>query len=315
MIVTSRHKEMATDLLEDLGIEHRALSFAGRAGGLAAELVRRDAALVRTVREVGPAVITAIGGIFAAHAGWLTRTRSIVFYDTENARLQNLLTYPFANLVVVPRAYEGWLPLHSCRYPGYHELSYLHPSRFMVSYEVALANGLAPEGDTFVVRVVAWQANHDIGERGWSPELLRCVVGHLAERGRVVISAEGALPSDLEGFRYGGHAGRIHHVMAFSRLLVGESATMASESAVLGVPAIYAARTGRGYTTEQERRYGLVRNVHDLREDVLIEAIEECLAVPAAQWQERRRHLLDECGDVAGFVADTIVAGATPDGA
>jgi len=40
--------------------------------------------------------------------------------------------------------------------------------------------------------------------------------------------------------------------MAYCRAFIGESATMASEAAVLGVPAVYAAETGRSYTDEQE---------------------------------------------------------------
>ena len=42
---------------------------------------------------------------------------------------------------------------------------------------------------------------------------------------------------------------------------------MASESAVLGVPAIYIDNEGRGYTTEQENKYGLVYNYTESHED------------------------------------------------
>jgi predicted glycosyltransferase len=306
---------MATELLDDLGIEHRPLSYSRRFGGLATELVLRDLALARAVRETRPAVITAIGGIFAAHAGWLSGTRSVVFYDTENARLQNRLTYPLADRVIVPRAYEGWLPRHAERYPGYHELSYLHPSRFSPSHDIAVANGLDTDADTFLVRTVAWKANHDIGEQGWPADTLRHVVRELQSRGKVLISAEGELPEDLADHRYTGHPGQIHHVMAFARLFVGESATMASECAVLGVPSVYAAFTGRGYTNEQERRRGLVRNVRKPHPKAVVAAIGECLTVPAAQWRSARQRLLDECGDTASFIADTIEASARNAGA
>lgn len=308
VMVTSRRKEMATELLDELDIEHRPLSFAARGGalGMLSELIRRDLALARVVREVRPACLAAIGGIFAAHAGFLTRTPSVVFYDTENARLQNLITYPLAATVVAPRCYEGWLPKSAVRYPGYHELSYLHPDRFTPDYSTALANGLAPEGDTFLIRTVAWQANHDVGEHGWSPELLRAVVQYLGAKGRVLISSEGPLPSDLEAYRYAGEPARIHDVMAFCRLHVGESATMASEAAVLGVPAVYAAKTGRGYTNELDRRYGLARRVIDLEQGALTAAIDELYAVPAHTSNSRRQRMLCECVDVAEFAAERI---------
>jgi predicted glycosyltransferase len=315
IIVTSRHKEMATDLLDDFQIEHRPLCTTARGGafGMLSELVRRDLALARLVREIRPACMTAIGGIFVAHAGFLTRTPAVVFYDTENAKLQNLLTYPVATRVVAPRCYESWLPRNAIRYPGYHELSYLHPDRFTPDRNLALANGLATEGDTFLIRTVAWNANHDVGEQGWSPELLRQLVSHLRAIGTVLISSEAPLPSDLEPNRYMGDPSHIHHLMAFCRMYIGESATMASESAVLGVPAIYAATTGRGYTTEQENRFGLVRNETQPTLESVLRAFSEMLRDAPERYARKREQLLHDSVDVARFAADTLEGITEPD--
>jgi len=73
------------------------------------------------------------------------------------------------------------------------------------------------------------------------------------------------------------------------------------------VPAVYAAETGRGYTDEQEQRYGLVRNLSQLAAAPLFEAIDGLLAEPAEHWQAQRRVLLADSIDVARFVADAIV--------
>lgn len=308
VLVTSRVKEIAVGLLDGMGIEHRVLSSEGR-GGVAAlgeELLQRNMALLRVVREFRPDAMAAIGGIFIAQVGFLSRTPSVVFYDTENAKLQNLLTYPFASVVVAPRAYRAWLPRGHIRYAGYHELAYLHPAVFTPDRRIAEQNGLAAAGETFFLRLVAWKANHDLGERGWSTDLLRRVAGHLAARGRVLISSESPLPEDLARFAYGGDPTQVHHVMAFSRLFVGESATMASECAVLGTPAIYAAHTGRGYTDEQEARYGLVRNLRDFGWERLASAIDAMLAEPASEYGNRRERLLADTLPVAPFVADCI---------
>ena len=53
---------------------------------------------------------------------------------------------------------------------------------------------------------------------------------------------------------------------------------MASEAAVLGTPAVFVSTTGRGYTDEQERRYGLVHNFTPEREDEALARVEELLA-------------------------------------
>jgi uncharacterized protein len=309
ILITSRRKEIASDLLDAYGFEHEVLSGEGGRGGMLGELLLRDYRLSRTVRKWRPDVMAAIGGIFIAHAGAIGRVPSLVFYDTENARLQNLLTYPLATRVIVPRCYAAWTPsARTLRYAGYHELSYLRPPYFSADRQIALANGLATDRATYLVRLVAWNANHDIGERGLSSDAVRAVVQRLSALGKVLISSETALPDDLAGFCYKGEAVAIHHVMAHCAGFFGESATMASECAVLGVPAVYAANTGRGYTNEQEARYGLVRNVRQLDEQTLRMALDWLLAFPAGRGEILRQELLRDTCDVADFAVTTIEA-------
>ncbi len=309
VVVTSRDKEMALELLDQFGVSHEPLS--RHAGGgilsLAAELWRRDRALLKVVRRERPDIMAAIGGTFIAHVGRWTRIPSLAFYDTENATLQNAITYPLASRVLVPRCYNGWVPKKKeIRYDGYHELSYLHPKWFAPNRSIAESNGLDLDRPTFLIRIVAWKANHDIGERGWTPDLLHSVANKLSSTGKVLISAEGALPETLEPLRYTGRSSEIHHIMAFCRMFVGESATMASECAVLGVPAIYAAHTGRGYTDEQESRYGLATNLRDLDWSVMEKTIDELLSTPDEEFKQRRQRLLSETVDVAPWVAGCI---------
>ncbi len=309
IVITSRDKEFALQLLDELGLEHHSLSALGKGGmlSLASELISRDRALLRVARQTRPDVMAAIGGVFIAHVGKLTGIPSLVFYDTENATLQNAITYPFASAVITPACYEAWLPAkRHMRYAGYHELSYLHPNYFSPDRTIALDNGLASEGDTFFLRLVSWQANHDIGEQGWSTQLLKQTIDKLSQHGKVLVSSESALPADLQQYAYTGKVHQVHHVMAYCRAFIGESATMASECAVLGVPAIYAAHTGRGYTNEQERRYQLVQNIFELNWDALNNAIDTILAHPQHHWQQQRQQLLHDTIDVAAYVADCI---------
>lgn len=308
ILVTSREKEVTVRLLEDLEVRHCLLSSASKGGvvGMLKELVLRNLALYKVVRKFKPHAMSAIGGIFVAQVGRLTGTPSVVFYDTENANLQNALTYPFASKVSVPRAYESWLPKRSERYDGYHELAYLHPDYFQPDYVEAIANGLSPSGETFLVRVVSWAANHDLNESGWSVELLRTVVCFLSKLGKVIVSSEGPLPEDLAPYGFSGNPSSIHHVMAFCRLYVGESATMASESVVLGIPAIYAAHTGRGYCNEQETRYGMLRNVCELNEGSLTECIKELLTVTPDEISMRHQTLMKDTIDVVEYSASLI---------
>lgn len=306
--VAARDKDVALPLMHEFGIESTLL---GRTGSgplsLLAELAWRDVALYRLARRLQADVITAIGGIFAAHAALAARIPSVVFYDTEIATMQNRLTYPVASVVAVPRCYEGWTPANrTVRYDGYHELSYLHPDRFVPDRERALAAGLDPLRPTYLLRLVAWTANHDFGDSGLAPGTVLAAVEALSRHGAIVISSEDPLPAALEAHRFRGRVGDMHHLMAFCAGYFGESATMASECAVLGVPAVYAANSPRGYTSEQEARYGLVRNVRRLDRESVGESLEWLAAQDTVAARSRRARLLEETVDVAAFAAELV---------
>lgn len=308
MIVTSRVKEMATSLLDSMGTQHKILSTIndGTKTGMVKELLSRDYKLLRTVLKEKPDIMTGIGGIYVAHTGFVTRTPSITFYDTENAFLSNLITYPFSSLVVVPQCYNSWLPPWHLRYPGYHELSYLHPSRFRPNYDIAIDCGLDPSRPTFLIRIVAWKASHDLREKGWNMGILEKVVHFLKDRGKVIITSEDALPDEFSKYQYKGLPEHIHHLMAYLKLFIGESATMASECAALGVPSIYAAQTGRGYTDELEEKYRLVYNLSDLSWKRLKPLLTEILNTPQQFWQQQQKTMLSEKMDVCEFVTDLV---------
>lgn len=272
------------------------------------ELAARDRALAGLARHFCPDVIAGLGGIFSAHVGWWLKIPSVVFYDTENALLQNSLTYPLATRVVVPRCYRGWTPKRkTTRYRGYHELAYLHPNYFTPSREIALAGGLSPYKDTFLIRLVSWKASHDLGKRGWSPALLESVVQRLQKHGKVIISSEGDLPTALEHLRFDGPAQDIHHLLAYCRAYVGESPTMASEAAILGAPAVYVASASLGYMDDQEHRYGMVRFVKSDSTKDTLDALDYVTSLPADEFERRRRTMLDESIDVPGFVTEILL--------
>lgn len=307
--VSSRDKDVATRLLDAAGIVHHPLGRAASSPiGLLRELAVRDWALWRLARKFDVDAIVALGGTFAVHAATLHRVPSVVFYDTEMARLQNRITYPLATRVVVPRCYQGWLPSgRSERYAGYHELSYLHPDRFRPDRVRARAGGLHDERPTFLVRLVSWTANHDIGEKGLGESEIARIVGRLEAAGHVIISSESDLPERFAHLRYRGSPEELHHLMAFCSGYFGESATMASECAVLGVPAVYAARSGRGYTDEQEARYGLVHNVRSLDPESIGAGLEWLLDRTPEDLSSARQSMLDECIDVADHVVRRVL--------
>jgi uncharacterized protein len=111
---------------------------------------------------------------------------------------------------------------------------------------------------------------------------------------------------ELEPFRLQLPPHLVHHLLAFASLYVGESATMASEAAILGTPSLYVSSSFRGYIQEQEERYGLSRWCTDPEQ-----AVEAAVALardPAARahWAPRRERMLAEMEDVTGVVVRLV---------
>jgi len=88
--------------------------------------------------------------------------------------------------------------------------------------------------------------------------------------------------------------------------LYGESATMASECAVLGTPSIYLDDVGRGYTDEEERKYNLVFNYSESDSDQKlsikkgVEILQDKNLKPI--WKKRRQKMLADKIDITAFM-------------
>jgi predicted glycosyltransferase len=304
--ITARAKDRSLDLLDryELPYEHISDQRSG-AVGMTTEMAQRTRKLMQIMRDFRPDVMTGIMGPSIALAGALKRVPAVVFYDTEFARQTNWFVYPLAHSVCTPDCYQGKVRGTHVEYAGYHELAYLHPNRFMPDASRLAAFGVAPDEPYSLVRFVSWQAVHDRNEKGLTGDQKRALVETLQRHGRVLISSEAPLPADLAPLEVKGPVQDIHHLLAFAQLVVGESATMSSESAVLGVPAVMIATTGRGYTDDEERRYGLVRHFTEDQYETAVATIEKLYAEsPREMGQLARRRLLDEKIDVTQWMVD-----------
>jgi predicted glycosyltransferase len=308
--IASRHKDVLIPLLDEFGLEHLPISRAGSGkSGLAKELIQRDYRLWKIARSFRPHVMVGFGGVAISHVGKLTGIPSISFYDTEHAQLQIRLALPFISEWHVPDSWRGLeAEGRTFRFPGGKQFAYLHPDHFAPSAEIARAAGWDPTRDNFMIRTVAWRAAHDSGRSGFSPERLGEIVAFLGARGKVHISAEGALPDDLEPMRYRGTAGQLHHLLAHCRLYCGESITIASEAVMLGVPVLLQIDKEYCYVTEQQDA-GLIARLTP-KDDVRT-ALQSVSAGDIEAFRRRSREYIASKGDVNDYVLSQILRVAT----
>lgn len=305
--IASREKDITLMLLDELRLAHTPLSKA-RSGlfGLAFELLHRDYALAAFARRVRPDIMCGFGGVAISHVGRALSIPAIAFYDTDRAVLQQHLTLPFLTHQYVPEVYDGPAKAdRHTRFRGNKALSYFHPAYFQVDATRAIAAGLEQATPNYVIRLVNWQSNHDIGKRGWSLVTVRRIVEHLSQQGRVHISSECELPEDLLPHAYRGSLTDFHHLLGCSDLYLGESATVATEAVLLGVPAVYAVEDRRSYIDELAR-VGLLTSMAMQDAEDLLPVLDAVASQPRAKLLSLRDAWLQPQVDLVRYVVDRI---------
>ena len=102
----------------------------------------------------------------------------------------------------------------------------------------------------------------------------------------------------------------MHHFLAGAHLVIGDSQTMTSEAAVLGVPSLrcntFAGRIS--YLVEEEIKYGLTYAFRPEEFDKLMTKLKELIANPElkTEWQSKRKIMLADKIDVTRFMIDIV---------
>lgn len=310
VLFTCRTKEFETELLQAGGFDFinlgkKSASIIGKVF----DLLRFDAKVWGVARRFKPDVFVSHGSIVASHIAWLRRKPHVSFEDTFNME-QVRLYAPFTKVIITANydnPISGRSNVLAC--PCYNELLYLHPNRFTPDRSVRGELGLKPDERYIIIRFVGWNATHDLGNNGISLENKIRAVRAFEPYARVFISSESPLPKELHAYRFPLRPERMHDAEAFASLVFGESATMASEAAVLGVPSIYIDTIGRYYTRELESKYGLCYNFTESPEDQ-VRAIDKGVEILSGHsnvnYQAARAQLLKDKIDVTAFFVDFI---------
>ncbi|MCP4110327.1 MAG: DUF354 domain-containing protein [Desulfobacteraceae bacterium] len=302
IIVGARNKEFTAELLKAYNIRHITLTTKGKGlAGLIKELVEQQLKIAKIVRENSVDIMVQISGIFNAPVGRYYGIPTLAFSDTENDRWGNALSFSLSRHIFFPSCFDhntGGSWKKQVHYPGYHELAYLSPR--YISKKIRQDN-------KFLVRFVGWGAGHDIGEQGLSNRQKKEIVDILKQFGRVYISSEAPLPDDIAEYACPVHPSQIHDFMLDCKMIVGESATMCSEAACLGIPAVFISNTGRGYTTEQHRKYGLIKHYRLNQWTDIVQRLKMWADDDLEQeWQKKRRNMLKDKIEVTDWLAELI---------
>jgi predicted glycosyltransferase len=220
-----------------------------------------DYKLLKIAKSFNPDIFIGAGSIYATHIAAILRKPFISFDDTEHSTEQYKLYAPFATAICTPSCFKKDLGPKQIRYNGYHEVAYLHPYYFTPDPSVLDELGLKAGERFIIIRFVAWDASHDVGQKGINMEMLRRFVSELGKYGLVLITSESELPAEFAPYRVKVAPEKMHDLLYYAVLYVGEGGTMATEAAVLGTPSVYiSSLVGiMGNFEELETKYDLIQ--------------------------------------------------------
>ena len=324
-----KQKDILEQLLREAGFEYTIIR-EGRGKGkisMMLSVLKMEWRMSKFLRRNKIDVL--IGTTLSFAARYIARKPVVVMNEDDAAvvPLYAKIVYPFASNILAPVVCNnGKWDTKSTKYPGYHELAYLHPNHFTPDSKIVEAYGIDTSKPYFVIRFASLNAHHDSGIKGINTEIAERLVKILEPFGTIYITSERPLEPQFEEYRIKINPLDMHHVMAFASLYIGDSQTMAAEAGVLGVPFVrFNDFVGRiGYLRELEDKYELGYGIHAsvLADDspirradgsaqpsgveALYERVEQLVAMPAEErkeiFQSRREKMLSEKIDCAKFL-------------
>ncbi|MCG2810714.1 MAG: DUF354 domain-containing protein [Candidatus Aminicenantes bacterium] len=238
---------------------------------------------------------------YSAVVAWLLRKPHISLEDTFNFE-QVRLYMPFTNAVLTGSYPHPDLGKKEIRYDGYQELAYLHSKRYAPDPKILETLGFATDEKYVVLRFISWNASHDFGCKGLGFEEKKVLIAEIAKYAKIIISSEVDLPEFLKKYQLSIPPHLIHDVLAFATLYIGEGATMASECAMLGTPAIYINAQDVHTIREQETKYGLVFSYRDF--DGVVEKALKLIKIPDLrnEFRLKKEKMISENIDLTAFL-------------
>jgi predicted glycosyltransferase len=273
ILLTASDKDISIRLLERFGFPFIKLgSYGTSLFSKAINLALLDWRMYQAVKGFDPDIFLGAGSIRAAHISKLLKKPCIIFEDTEHSREQYLLYAPFVDYIFTPSSFKRRLGRKQFFYNGFHELAYLHPNSFTPNPEVLIEIGISEQDIFSVVRFISWSASHDIGQHGIRDKIK--LVKTLERYGRVFVVAEGKEDPAWENYNIRVAPEKLHHLLYYASLYLGEGGTIAAEAAVLGTYAIHVSTTAKhcGIFTELQK-YGLL-DFFDAEVEALPKALE-----------------------------------------
>lgn len=278
------------------------------------ELAKQDYYLLKFVKKWKPNLMIGTD-IAITHVGKLLGIPSFVFNedDFEINQLFCKTTYPFATKIIAPETCSVGKYIHKkVPYNGIQKMAYLHPKYYTPNFDL-ISNIVDKNEKYFLIRLVSLTSGHDIEGKhtGINESIIDSLIEMLEKHGRVFINNEGKINPRFEKYRLQIKPNLMHHFLAFSTMLIGDSQTMCAEAGLLGTPFIrfndFVSKIS--YLNEIENTYHLGFGIITKYPEKVFEKASEIIEIQQLKeiWEKRKERIFQEKVDPTEFYTKLII--------
>lgn len=243
------------------------------------------------------------------HLSLISKVTSIVLDDDDDDVEPIFVRFghPFADFLFTPDSIfmNRKRKKNTIFHPATHECAYLHPRRYQPDPGILDELELF-EKRFFILRFNAFKAHHDVGHGGITLEQQHKLVKLLEPYGRVLITTEGSINESLKKYQLRISADRIHDLLHYADMFIGDSQTMTTEAAILGTPS-FKCNSFAGILSvpnEIEHKYRLCRSFKVTDFDLMYSEIEKQVNTGSVKEEQKIRveKFFQDKIDLTGFL-------------
>lgn len=310
-----KKKDVLEKLLINSNFEFENILPSGRGDSkirIALGLLKQDLRILFYCLKKRPEILMGTS-VSIAHVGWLLKIPSFVVNEDDFSAVPLFakLAYPFATSIVSPDVCDnGKWEYKSVKHNSYHELAYLHPDNFSPDIHV-VSKYLNLERPFVLLRFASLGAHHDFGKNGIDDNLALKIIDIIKPYADVYLTSEREYGTHLENYRLNINPNDMHHVLAFAKMYIGDSQTMAAEAGVLGIPFIrYNDFVNKiGYLSDLENNYQLGIGIKPEENSNILNTIFSLINDPDIEkkYKKRRSIMLNDKIEFSEFLYSLIV--------
>ena len=303
VMVIARDKDVVFQLLEEFGISYVKYGKHGKSlPGKLLLLPQIFFSYFRIVRQFKPDFIISKSSPYATIVSKFNKCKSIIFPDAEIVALTNHLAAPLSYGVITPNNYPLNYGKKHKRVSSFFESAYLHPRYFTPDPMIYDFLKIKKNERFVLLRFIGWYASHDRNKEGLSNKEKEEIVDKVSKFAAVFISSEGELPESISKYQLKIPVSKIHHVLYYSSLYIGDSQTMATEAALLGTPSIrinsFVGENDMSNFKTLENDFKLLFNYED-HSRVIKKALEILKdKTSKKEWQKKREEFFEKVEDI-----------------